>query len=245
MGFLNQHPFAVEARFEKSLVLGFALPKAELLGRIPKCLQLDLFEDQWAFVAVAMVKTEGLRPRGLPRFFGRNFTLIGYRIFVRYRSADGRLLRGLYILGSETDSKMMQGLGSLFTQYQYSTLAIDWESGADGSERVVSSEGLEVLASKVESDVALPQGSPFVSWKQARQFAGPMPFTFSYDEKKQQVIIVEGKRSVWQPQAMSVDTWKVPFLEKQGFDQTQLANAFLVENVPYEWEKGRVETWRP
>lgn len=245
MGLLNRHPFAVEAHFEKSLVLGFALPKAELLERIPKCLQLDLFEDQWAFVAVAMVKTKGLRPRGFPRFFGRNFTLIGYRIFVRYRSADGRLLRGLYILGSETDSKMMQGLGSLFTQYRYSILDIAWKSGADGSERVVSSEGLEARASKVDSEAALPAGSPFANWKQARRFAGPMPFTFSYDDKKQQVLIVEGRRSAWQPQPMSVETWKIPFLKKQELDQIQLANAFLVEDVPYEWEKGRVEPWMP
>lgn len=243
MGFLNQHPFAVEAHFEKSLVLGFAMPKAELLDRIPDCLELDLFKDQWAFVALAMVNTKGLRPKGLPQVFGRDFTLLGYRIFVRYRAANGRRLRGLYILGSETDSKMMHLLGSVFTQYQYKTLAIEWQSGDNGGELVSSVAGLEVRAAKTGEEEVLPQTSPFANWKEARMFAGPMPFTFSYDDEKGEVLIVEGQRSAWHAVPMAVEHWHVPFFQDQGFAEMRLANAFMVEQVPYQWKKGRVEAW--
>ncbi len=55
---LKNHPFAVEAIFESSLVLTFAVPKAQLENLIPECLSLDTFQDKWAFVAVAMVKKE-------------------------------------------------------------------------------------------------------------------------------------------------------------------------------------------
>ncbi len=58
---LKNHPFAVEAIFESSLVLTFAVPKAQLENLIPECLSLDTFQDKWAFVAVAMVKTKDLR----------------------------------------------------------------------------------------------------------------------------------------------------------------------------------------
>ena len=54
LSFLKNHPFAVEAFFESSLVLTFALPKEQLQDLIPECLQLDTFQDKWAFVAVAM-----------------------------------------------------------------------------------------------------------------------------------------------------------------------------------------------
>ena len=78
--FLKNHPFAVEAFFESSIVLTFAIPKEQLQNLIPDCLELDTFQDKWAFIAIAMVRTKGLRPKGLPRFMGNDFFLIGYRI---------------------------------------------------------------------------------------------------------------------------------------------------------------------
>ena len=73
--FLKNHPFAVEAFFESSLVLTFAVPKEQLETLIPECLQLDTFNDKWAFIAVAMVQTKDLRPKGFPKFMGNDFFL--------------------------------------------------------------------------------------------------------------------------------------------------------------------------
>ena len=53
LSFLKNHPFAVEAFFESSIVLTFAVPKEELESYIPECLQLDSLNDQWAFIAIA------------------------------------------------------------------------------------------------------------------------------------------------------------------------------------------------
>ncbi|MTI19414.1 hypothetical protein E1176_00110, partial [Fulvivirga sp. RKSG066] len=83
MEFLKDHPFAVETHFENSIVLTYAVKKEELQEFIPECLELDTFEDKWAFVALAMVNTKNLRPKGLPKIFGNDFFLIGYRVFVR------------------------------------------------------------------------------------------------------------------------------------------------------------------
>ena len=124
MKFLKNHPFAVEAYFENSTVLTFAVPKKELTNLIPPCLELDTFQDKWAFIALAMVQTRHLRPAGFPKFMGNNFFLIGYRIFVRYTSQKQKRLRGLYILKSETDKKKMEMLGNIFTHYNYSTTDI-------------------------------------------------------------------------------------------------------------------------
>ena len=83
LAFLKNHPFAVEAYFENSLVLTFAVPKEELQTLIPECLELDTFNNKYAFIAAAMVQTKDLRPKGFPRFTCNNFFLIGFRIFVR------------------------------------------------------------------------------------------------------------------------------------------------------------------
>ena len=65
----------------------FGFPKEQVQHLIPPCLQLDTFKDTWAFIAVAMVQTNGLRPKGFPEFMGNDFFLIGYRVFVRFTSA--------------------------------------------------------------------------------------------------------------------------------------------------------------
>src|SRR5262245_24569402 len=124
LAFLKNHPFAVEAFFESSLVLTFAVKKEEVLPLIPECLEPDTFANKWAFIAVAMVQTRNLRPKGFPRFAGNDFFLVGYRIFVKYINNAGKRLRGLYILKSETDKKRMQLMGNTFTHYNYSTTDI-------------------------------------------------------------------------------------------------------------------------
>lgn len=73
MKFLKNHPFAVEAYFESSMVLTFAVPKEHLQQLIPERLQLDTFQDKWAFIAVAFVQTKHLRPKGFPQFMGNDF----------------------------------------------------------------------------------------------------------------------------------------------------------------------------
>src|SRR5690606_22039277 len=101
MTILKNHPFAVDAFFEHSVVLTFAIPKVQLADIIPTCLELDILRNEWAFLAVAIVQTKNLRPAGFPKWMGNDFFLIGYRIFVRYRTLSGKRLRGLYILRSE------------------------------------------------------------------------------------------------------------------------------------------------
>ncbi len=127
MNFLKKHPFAVLAHFESSIVLTYAVKKEEIEHIIPEPLELDTFKNEWAFIAVAMVQTKGLRPKGFPKFMGNAFFLIGYRIFVRYKNRAGKNLRGLYILKSETNKLKMQLLGNVFTHYNYTTTDITVE----------------------------------------------------------------------------------------------------------------------
>src|SRR6478735_7980514 len=173
LSFLKNHPFAVEAFFESSVVLTFAVPKEQLQPLIPECLQLDVFNDKWAFVAVAMVQTKDLRPKGFPKFMGNDFFLIGYRVFVRYTNKAGRNLRGLYILKSETDKKKMEFMGNIFTHYNYTTTDIHQRESIDSKEISSNKSKFKILIGKTTEEISLPENSPFKDWKEARRFAGP------------------------------------------------------------------------
>jgi hypothetical protein len=240
--FLKDHPFAIEAFFESSIVLTFAFPKDQLQDLIPACLQLDLLNDKWAFIAVAMVQTKSLRPKGFPKIMGNDFFLIGYRIFVHYRNNAGKNLRGLYIIKSETDKKKMELLGNFFTHYNYSTT--DISQIYKGSTRKIDSiKSKFTLTIDNCDDAELPENSPFVDWKEARKFAGPLPFTFTYDQETKDVLIIEGVREQWIPKPLKVIDYNFDYINSLNLDHSILANAFIIENIPYYWKKGKKEKW--
>ncbi len=239
---LKDHPFAVAAFFESSVVLTFAVPKAQLENLIPECLTLDLLHDQWAFIAVAMVQAKNLRPKGFPQFMGNDFLLAGYRVFVRYTNNAGKRLRGLYILRSQTNKRKMELLGNLFTHYNYTTT--DFTSTKVGDSTSIHSVGSGLnIAFKSGGDIALPPNSPFADWKEARRYAGPLPFTFTYTKEKKEVLIIEGVRENWEPKPIDITNYSVPFLQELQLENCVLANAFIIENIPYYWKKGVIEKW--
>jgi len=243
--FLKNHPFAVEAFFERSLVLTFAAPKEKIQHLIPEFLQLDTLHDKWAFIAVAMVQTKHLRPKGFPKIFGNDFFLIGYRVFVRFTNNAGRNLRGLYILKSETNKKRMQFLGNIFTHYNYTTTDIVQIKQNNCTEIVSKQSGFKILVDEAgEENISLPAGSPFANWKEARRFAGPLPFTFTATSAGSKVLIIEGVRENWIPKPIRVIDYRFSFLQNLKIPDIKLANAFIIENIPYYWKKGKVEQWK-
>lgn len=244
LSFLKNHPFAVEAFFESSLVLTFAVPKEQLQKYIPECLQLDTFNDQWAFIAIAMVQTKNLRPKGFPAFMGNDFFLIGYRVFVRFTNKAGKNLRGLYILKSQTDKKKMEIIGNIFTHYNYTTTDIIQKEEIHSKEISSIHSKFKVVVDTTDQEVGLPENSPFADWKEARRFAGPLPFTFTYNNVKKEVLIIEGVRENWTPAPVKVMDYEFEFLHSLKLENPVLANAFVIKNIPYYWKKGKIELWK-
>lgn len=206
-------------------------------------LELDTYGG-FGFLAIAMVETRDLRPALLPAAFGLNFLLAGYRIFTRYRTPAGRTLRGLRILRSDTDRWSMRVFGNLLTHYGY-------ELSRCSVRRTDNTYSVEICSPHgdadllVEADIANeagspPPDSPFPDLREARKFAGPLPFTFDYEQETHSMIRVEGIRREWNPRPVSVKVHRNTFLDSDAFRSSgaTLANAFYLENVPYSWRPG-------
>jgi uncharacterized protein YqjF (DUF2071 family) len=241
---LKDHPFTVETFFENSLVLTYAIPKNELAKYIPACLELDTFNDKWAFIAVALVKTKKLRPKGFPEFTGNDFFLIGYRVFVTYTNTKGKKMRGLYILKSQTNKKKMEFWGNIFTHYNYTTTDIKFSRNRNMVSVFSEKSSLDIVVRTADEDISLPVDTPFSNWVEARRYAGPLPFTFTYNEKTKEVLIIEGVRQNWTPKPVEVLKDDIGFISEKAFKSIVLANSFMIENVPYYWKKGRKELWQ-
>lgn len=239
---LKRHPIPIQAHFRHCLVLTYAVDPHAVAPLVPPGMMLDLFEDR-AMLAVALVQTEALRPRGWPRWTGRDFFLAGYRVFVKYRTPERRTLRGLRILRSDTDRLLMVAGGNLLTHYQYRRCDARVVATGDRLDIRVRTPHRQAdlhVRANLAGDGALPAGSPFATWQQARRFAGPLPYTFDYEPQTHSVILIKATRSRWQPRPVSVEVTENTFLDTEPFADANpvLVCAFHVGDVPYGWERG-------
>ena len=244
MKFLKSHPFPVIAYFDRVVAVSYAFPEAVLRPLVPDALEIDTFEGL-GFLTVAMVWTRHLRPAGFPAFLGQDFFLSGFRVFTRFTDDKGRRLRGLKIVRSETDKRRMVWLGNQLTRYHYRHVKVQIQE-SDAEMRVQTflgngSSSVDITLDKSNAAAELPAGSPFGDWRTARQFAGPMPFTFSA-EADGSVVVIEGRRQDWVPRPIGVKKWQVGLFDEAPLHGTTpiLANAFAVEGISYRWEKGRI-----
>jgi hypothetical protein len=238
---LRRHPFPIEARFDHCLTLTYALPPGVLRRLLPRGLELETFGGH-GFIAVALVQARSLRPAGLPKRLGQDFFLAGYRVFARFRAADGRTLRGLRILRSDADRWTMVAGGNLLTHYNYHRCEARIDEANDLVHVSVRSPDaigdLDVTADLMKP--VLPDGSPFPTVRDARRFAGPLPFTFDYERETDAIVAIQATRTTWLPAPVSVDVRRLAFFDQPIFAGCTpiLAAAFHVKGIDYRWERG-------
>jgi len=242
MYLLQRHRMPIKARFDFSLVLAYALRTGALQPLLPPGLVLDTYKN-FGFLAIVLVHTSDLRPAFVPGGMGIRFFLCGYRIFTRYTTQSGETLRGLKVLRTDTNHRAMRFFGNMLTHYNYNLSSWDvWRTDGRYSIQISTPDhkaDLHVEAI-LQGDPALPPGSPFDDFHDARRFAGPLPFTFDYERQTNSIIRVEGVREQWDPCPVAVKVHRGRFLEQDAFRDAGavLANAFFLENVPYGWRRG-------
>jgi hypothetical protein len=138
----------------------------------------------------------------------------------------------------------MEFFGNIFTHYNYSTTDIIQNKQKEVTEISSIKSGFQIkIENPADENIPLPPSSPFADWKEARRYAGPLPFTFTYNPADKKVLIIEGVRENWKPSPVKVIDYQFSFIDQIHLSDVTLANAFIIHNIPYYWKKGRIEKW--
>ncbi|WP_202912285.1 hypothetical protein [Sphingobacterium olei] len=138
----------------------------------------------------------------------------------------------------------MKFFGNIFTHYNYTTTDVKQINQLRGKEIFSIKSKFQIRIGDTEEQISLPEHSPFADWKEARRFAGPLPFTFTYNKETKEVLIIEGVRQNWLPNPVKVIDYNFDFLNTLKLEHPILANAFIIKNIPYHWKKGKKEVWK-
>ena len=229
-----KHRLPIVSHFDWALAITLSAPVSELEPLAAPGLALDS-QGANGFLAIACVQARRLRPAFWPAWLGVDFFLVGYRLFVTFSSPSGRMYRGLQILGSETDGRLMSFAGRWLTHYGYRRAETNVTRDEEKL-RVSTSTGLELGVSLVSPE--LPRKSVFEDWNEARRYAGPMPYTFASEDGGLSIVRVEGVRRHWKPKPVTIASVRAPFFDRLLSRSPIPASAFLVEDVDYRWKPG-------
>jgi hypothetical protein len=138
----------------------------------------------------------------------------------------------------------MEYLGNIFTHYNYTTIDITQIEKDNLTEIESKKSGFKISIENTNEEVSLPPNSPFSDWKEARKFAGPLPFTFTYNAETKKILIIEGVRENWTPKPIRIIGQNISFLASLNLQNAVLANAFVIKDIPYFWKKGKIEQWK-
>src|SRR4029078_7031308 len=112
------------------------------------------------------------------------------------------------------DKKKMEFFGNMFTHYNYTTTDINQNKQNGITEIYSDKSGFKIrIENSDNGNISLPAGSPFADWKEARRFAGPLPFTFTYNPADKKILIIEGVRENWKPMPVKVIDYNFPFID--------------------------------
>jgi uncharacterized protein YqjF (DUF2071 family) len=243
---VRTHPLPMTARFRDLLVVTYALPAPVLEPLVPSALTLDHRQGH-GLLAIALVDMAHLRPSATPCALGIDASFIGYRIFVRASLAAGRQRRGLYVLCTNVDRRLVLAGTRLLTRYRTTHASIRWRREGNRLEVQARSRrgrsDLRLIADLSQTPAQPPAGSPFSSWAQARPFAGPLPWTFAPDAGGEAAVAVKGIRDRWNPQPLAIQHADVALFHQPPFAATtpRLAAAFRLQDLAYIWTAGTVE----
>src|SRR6185436_12926248 len=107
------------------------------------------------------------------------------------------------------DRRRMAVSGNLLTHYNYCHAHVEFRAEPGRLSICIKTPSavadLDASADLSEAASRLPPDSCFATERDARRFAGPLPYTFDYEPQSHSIIAIRGRRRDWHPRLVTAD----------------------------------------
>ncbi len=226
---------AIASTFVTNSILLYSCEPSDLQRLLCPGIEVDVIGGR-GHLAVAFVDQRHFRPRGLPRWVGRDFFMVEYLAFVTYESSDGRLMRGLYLLRSDTPSRLACIGSRLFTHYRFREIDLE-VTHADQVRRFESDKaGIDVALS-----LARIPDDEVGAWPDYGELSKPRSFNFQHLSRSNATLVIRGVLKGWKPRPTKVLKADLATVAELNIEFDGPPNAIEVEGVNYLWRNSRID----
>ncbi len=222
---------AIASTFFTNTILMYSCEPDDLQRFLCPGVNVDVVGGRGHF-AVAFVDQRSFRPRGLPRRAGRDFYMVEYLVFVTYESSDGRHMRGLYLLQSDTPSRLACVGSRIFSHYRFRK--IDLKVIEAGATR-------RFYSAKAGIDVTVALDADNEAWAHYEQLSKPRSFNFRHLTRSNATLVIRGVLKGWTPRPVAVMNADIAAVTEMGVVFDGQPNAIVVDNVEYLWRNSRID----
>lgn len=227
---------AITSTFFTNSILMYSCEPDDLQRLLCPGINVDVIGGR-GHLAVAFVDQRDFRPRGFPRRVGRDFFMVEYLAFVTYESSDGRQMRGLYLLQSDTPSTLACIGSRIFSHYRFRKIDLTIDETGNTRRFTSAKAGIDVTISlDTEAD------SRDAPWADYAQLSKPRSFNFQHLKRSNATLIIRGVLKGWTPRPATVLAADIALVDGLGIAFDGPPKAIEVDNVEYLWRNSRIDT---
>jgi len=231
---------AITSTFFTNSILMYSCEPEDLQHLLCPGIDVDVIGGR-GHLAVAFVDQRDFRPRGFPRWAGRDFFMVEYLAFVTYESSDGRQMPGLYLLQSDTPSTLACIGSRGFSHYRFRKIDLTINETAEARRFTSTKAGIEVAIS-LDTETETETDRSEEPWAHYGQLSKPRSFNFQHLKRSNATLVIRGVLKGWTPLPATVLTSDVAAVDELGITFDEPPKAIEVDNVEYLWRNSRIDT---
>lgn len=225
---------AITSTFFTNTILMYSCEPDDLQRFLCPGINVDVIGGR-GHLAVAFVDQRDFRPRGLPHQAGSDFFMVEHLAFVTYESSDGRRMRGLYLLQSDTPSTLACIGSRIFSHYRFRKIDLTVNETGNTRRFTSAKAGIDVT-------IALDAHNEGEVWADYKQLSKPRSFNFQYLKRSNATLVIRGVLKGWKPRPATVLKADIAAVDEMGIAFDGPPKAIEVDDVEYSWRNSRIDT---
>jgi hypothetical protein len=178
-----------------------------------------------------------MRPKYVPQPLGVSYWHVGYRLYVRYPTASGDEIQGLYFVRSDCDNTLMSIAGNVMTDFNFhiAPVHVDGVAGSRTRIEIASPDSPATAIVRTESPLSLPPHSAFDHLEQAARFLKYKPFGISVDRHETgNIVRIVRDEHAWRARLVEVETAQWSFFADKN---VRPEICYEVDPIEYQWNR--------